>query len=343
MLIGAQVQVNLTTDPDWHDLSDAVGGGPQLVKDGRIVDDPDAPAARERDHRYPVVAVGIARDGRSLLVVEVDGRQPRFSIGLTQPQLAAYMQWLGASEAMAFDSGGSATVVARLPGRPHATVVNSPSDGRERPVADALLLYSRAVPGQAATLLVNANQHLRLFAGAAAPLSIIGVDALGNPVPALPPLAITAPTHLASVTPTGVVQAGTRPGTGVLRVESGAATGTVSFSVVTQLSRLVVSPTAVSLAPGTGQAFTVTGRDAEGQPVVVSEGTATWTLTPPWLGTISGSGRFVAGDRAGTGTITVWLGGAASQCSVTIAKSQVIHRPVGPKRQQIDPRHPARH
>jgi hypothetical protein len=180
MPLGTQVQVNLTTDPDWHDLSDAVGGGPQLVKDGRIVDDPDAPAARERNHRYPVVAVGIARDGRSLLVVEVDGRQPRFSIGLTRPQLAAYMQWLGATEAMAFDSGGSATVVARLPGKPHATVVNSPSDGRERPVANALLLYSRAVPGQAA-LLVNADQHPWLSAGAAAPLSVIGVDATRPP------------------------------------------------------------------------------------------------------------------------------------------------------------------
>ncbi len=343
MIIGGQVQVNLTTDPDWHDLSDAVGGGPQLVRDGRIVDDPDAPASRERDQRYPVVAVGIARDGRSLLVVEVDGRQPRFSIGLTQPQLAAYMQWLGASEAMAFDSGGSATVVARLPGRPHATVVNSPSDGSERPVADALLLYSRAVPGQAATLLVNANQPLRLFATAAAPLSVIGVDAQGNPVPALPPLTITAPPHLAFVTPTGIVQAGARPGTGVLHVQSGPATGTIPFSVVTQLTRLVVSPSAVSLAPGTGQTFILTGRDADGHPVVVPDGAATWRLTPPWLGTISGSGRFVAGDLAGTGTITVWLGGAASQCSVTIAKSHVTHRPVGPKRQMIDPRHPARH
>src|SRR5205807_1616237 len=84
------------------------------------------------------------------------------------PELAAYMQWLGAYQAMAFDSGGSATVVARLPGLPAPAVVNSPSDGRERPVANALLIHSTSVPGPAVKLLVNANQPLRLFAGAAA-------------------------------------------------------------------------------------------------------------------------------------------------------------------------------
>ena len=57
-----------------------------------------------------------AQDGRRILLAEVDGRQPRVSIGLTQPELASYMRWLGAYQAMAFDSGGSVTMVARVPG-----------------------------------------------------------------------------------------------------------------------------------------------------------------------------------------------------------------------------------
>lgn len=73
--------------------------------------------------------------------VNFDGRQ-RQSIGLTQPELAAYMQRLGSHEAMAFDNGGSVTMVGRLPGRPTPIVLNSPSDGRERPIADALLVFS---------------------------------------------------------------------------------------------------------------------------------------------------------------------------------------------------------
>jgi hypothetical protein len=166
-----------------------------------------------------------------VILVEVDGRQPHLSVGLTQPQLAAYMQWLGASEAMAFDSGGSATMVVRLPGQPHPTVVNSPSDGHERPVADALLFHSTAVPGPAVGLLINANQPLRLLAGATAPLSIIGVDAQGNPVAPPQPIRVTAQPELVTVT-AGVVRVGEIPGTGVLRAESGGASGMVSLSVL---------------------------------------------------------------------------------------------------------------
>ncbi len=142
MPVGAPVQVNLTTAPDWHLARAIIGGGPFLVANGRIADDPHSPAPGERHRRSPVAAIGISQDSRRVLLAEIDGRQPRVSIGLTQPQLASYMQWLGAFQAMAFDSGGSATVVGRVPWRPVPSVLNSPSDGHERPVGNALLVFS---------------------------------------------------------------------------------------------------------------------------------------------------------------------------------------------------------
>ncbi len=143
------VQVNLATDPDWRTEHAVIGGGPLLVDQGQLAEDPYSPVPNERYHRNPVSAVGISRDGRTMLLVAVDGRQPRLSVGLTQPQLAAYMQWLGAYQAMEFDSGGSVTMVIRPAGRPAPVVVNSPSDGHERPVADALLVFSMPSEGQA--------------------------------------------------------------------------------------------------------------------------------------------------------------------------------------------------
>ncbi len=88
MTAGAPIQLSLTTDPDWHEVQTVIGGGPLLVENGQIVDDPDAPAPQERDHRNPVIGVGIAQDGHTLTFVEVDGRQPSLSIGVTRPQLA---------------------------------------------------------------------------------------------------------------------------------------------------------------------------------------------------------------------------------------------------------------
>jgi hypothetical protein len=142
---GMAVEVHLTTAPDWRGLHMAIGGGPILVENGYPVDDPISPVPRERNRRNPVLAAGLSKDGATLLLVAADGRQPRLSMGLTQPQLAAYMRWLGAYAAMAFDSGGSVTMVARFPGRPSPTVLNSPSDGHERPVGNALLVFSTAV------------------------------------------------------------------------------------------------------------------------------------------------------------------------------------------------------
>lgn len=139
---GMPVHVTLATTPDWRSVHSAIGGGPVLVQNGQVVNDPHPPVPSERHQPNPVLAVGISRDGRTMLLVGVDGRQPRHSIGLTQPQLAAYMQRLGAHQAMAFDSGGSVTMVTRFSGSGLPTVVNSPSDGRERPVANALLVFS---------------------------------------------------------------------------------------------------------------------------------------------------------------------------------------------------------
>jgi len=56
---------------------------------------------------------------------------------MTLEELAGELVRLGAVEAMNLDGGGSTTMV--VAGR----VRNSPSDGRERPVSDALLVRLR--------------------------------------------------------------------------------------------------------------------------------------------------------------------------------------------------------
>jgi hypothetical protein len=145
---GMPVQVNLTTLPDWREAAHIVGGGPLLVMNGRVIMDPLSPVPDERYRRNPVTAIGVSRDGGTMLLVAVDGRQPRLSIGLTQPQLAHYMRWLGAFNAMAFDSGGSVTMTVRFPWRPWPAVVNSPSDGHERAVGNALLILSNPLNAQ---------------------------------------------------------------------------------------------------------------------------------------------------------------------------------------------------
>jgi exopolysaccharide biosynthesis protein len=70
-------------------------------------------------------------------LVEVDGRQSNISVGMTFPELADYLVKLGCEEAMNFDGGGSSTLWAL------GMVRNSPSEGDERPSANALVVIRR--------------------------------------------------------------------------------------------------------------------------------------------------------------------------------------------------------
>lgn len=120
-----------------EDKADYVlGAGPFLVRQGAIAlttaaEDFPADIAVGR---APRTAVGISKTGQLLLVV-VDGRQWN-SIGLTLQELAEFMQSLGAQDAMNLDGGGSSELVLK------GDIMNTPSDGQERPVASALGVFA---------------------------------------------------------------------------------------------------------------------------------------------------------------------------------------------------------
>lgn len=133
--VGDSVTVGEQLKPAWSNIRLAVGAGPQLMKDGAIylTTKTEGFGSDVSGGRAPRTAVGVNAQGHLLLVV-VDGRQPGHSIGMTLIELAKLMQELGAKNAMNLDGGGSTEMVVC------GELVNRPSDGRERPVGDALLL-----------------------------------------------------------------------------------------------------------------------------------------------------------------------------------------------------------
>ncbi|MGH2737032.1 MAG: phosphodiester glycosidase family protein [Actinomycetota bacterium] len=117
----------------WSGVSETVGGNPTLLEDGRmVVEKSNNPFFL----RHPRTGVGITRDER-LLLVAVDGRRPRYSVGMRLREFARFFRTQGATWALNLDGGGSTTMIVR--GR----VINRPSDGPERPVSSALLVVGR--------------------------------------------------------------------------------------------------------------------------------------------------------------------------------------------------------
>ena len=126
----------------FHPL-EALGGRPLLLRDSTIVPAVDTEGnAGFATARHPRTAVGIAREGRRLLLVVVDGRQKGYSDGMSLRELANLMRHLGARDAINLDGGGSTTLVYADPdssGR--LRIANRPSDpAGERPVGNALAI-----------------------------------------------------------------------------------------------------------------------------------------------------------------------------------------------------------
>jgi hypothetical protein len=134
--VGSKVTILLTLTPPWTNVPEAVGGGPVIVRDGKpVFRSFESFTTGQLTPRSPRAGVGQLADGRVVLVA-VDGRQPGYSTGLTNFELALTMMRLGCVTASALDSGGSTTMAF------DGKLLNSPSDrGGERAVAEALTLF----------------------------------------------------------------------------------------------------------------------------------------------------------------------------------------------------------
>ena len=131
---GTVVTLRLILQPDWSVVSDAIGGGPILVRDGTpVYRSNEGFTTSQLAPRGPRTAVGQRADG-GIVLLTTDGRQPGLSVGMTNFELAQTLVRFGAVRGMALDGGGSSTLAF------DGTVLNSPSDGRERAVSTALML-----------------------------------------------------------------------------------------------------------------------------------------------------------------------------------------------------------
>lgn len=127
----------------------AVAGGPALVRGGQIYLNPAANGMTTSTglpnialvQRHPRTVAGITASGQLLLVV-IDGRQPTYSVGVTLPEAADVMRWLGAVEAVNLGGGGDSTLIA------NGVLYNRPTDYfgagvSERPVGNAIALLPK--------------------------------------------------------------------------------------------------------------------------------------------------------------------------------------------------------
>ncbi len=133
---GADVRLTVETNGvDWKKAVHAVGGGPMLLTEGKVTVNPTAEAFSNdfSTAMHPRSAVGVTKSGDVWMVV-VEGRQA-LSRGAALTELANILKRLGCWSALNMDGGGSTTLALQ------GMLVNRPSGGTERPIANSLLLF----------------------------------------------------------------------------------------------------------------------------------------------------------------------------------------------------------
>ena len=130
--------------PEWNQVRHAIGGRLRLLKNGKInetlVEMHNAEKRHTPGKRTPILnlsheprtALGYNAD--TLFLVVADGRQPKYSTGLTLYELASILIELGATEAINLDGGSSSTFVVK------DAVINKPSGQQERDVLNAVFI-----------------------------------------------------------------------------------------------------------------------------------------------------------------------------------------------------------
>ena len=303
----------------------AVSGAAYLVQNGQMA--VPVTGGGENNVTYPVVGVGVNKAGTRAIFAVFNGRASEdVATGLTRPQFAQWMMAHGAYNAIEFDSGGSAEMVGRLPGQQQVSVLNTPSDGDERPVANGLFLYTNeASPGPSASAVVNGGQPMTVLSGTTEPVSAYASDAEDNPA-ASPVQLSVQPQSLATVSGTTLIAG--QAGHGWLAVRAGQATSRVPLTVASSAASLSMSPSEPDLENSGTQQFSLTGT-AAGGPLTLGNKDATWSVSPSSLGTITSGGLFTAAASGdGLATVSATAGGKTATASVAVGSQSVVVDPM---------------
>ncbi|MEU5870563.1 phosphodiester glycosidase family protein [Glycomyces sp. NPDC047369] len=322
--VGDAVAIEYAAETEGDLPQTAVAGNQLLITDGELVDQTD-------QARHPRTAVGVSEDGTTLYVLTVDGRQAA-SGGYTLRETAEQLLAMGAYSALNLDGGGSSTLIARAPGTEDLVTVNSPSDGSERSVGNALAFTVPDGDGEADGFAVapqapfnpgaiEGADYDRVFPGLTRPLSVAAYDDAYGPADADPRWK-TDPSRLGWVDDDAVFHARNRSGDAVVTAKDGRASGSTELTVLGALDAIAPSTRLLALpdADATG-GFHVIGTDADGftapidpADVDLSYDGDLFAIEPDGLG-----GYTVAAKAAsGSGTVEVTVDGEATALAITV-------------------------
>lgn len=299
---GDTVSVFLGILPGSVRVKELIGGFSILVSEGVRV-------TTRVTTREPRTSAGFSADSTTLYLWTVDGRFPG-SAGMTYFEMADFMLSHNMAFGINLDGGGSTTMVV------DGTIMNRPSDGSERPVANGMLVVSSAPTGALANIQLEPLKG-SVYTGDSLQFSVYASDEYGNPYTLNPSqLVYAVPARLGTVTPDGIYRPANVADSGYVSVSYGGLSDS-SFVRVVPLSRITLRPQDVVTDTTRTVPFTVSGMYLDSTNRTIANTLVGFTVGNPAVGAISPSGVF-RGSLAGSSDLIAEYKGLRDTAGVTV-------------------------
>ncbi|MBR3933835.1 MAG: phosphodiester glycosidase family protein [Clostridia bacterium] len=300
--VGDKIKFDYYITPDIQNVQTAMGGGAMLVTEGKI----PSKFSHNIAGYNPRSAIGMSRDGKTLYLVAVDGRQTS-SRGMTMSELAQLMKDLGCYNAVNLDGGGSTNMVASTVTDEDMKTVNSPTENRK--VINAVGISYESSNNTPAGIILTPDKDT-VFIGDKVQITPTVYDENMRPA--------TGKVTLSSVH--GTINENTlTPNTGgniQINASCENASGILNIFVIDKITGIEV-PSYMSLDAGQSKSIDIKVFDGSGHYASVSN-TTPFYITSSDTSVVSVSGSKLTAHKNGTAIITVAKDGAASYISVCV-------------------------
>ena len=170
---GQRAEMVINANVNLDAINTAISGSYRILYGGQVT-----PSASRSTARNPRTLLGLNHAADTLILMTIDGRGASIGVGL--PEAAQLMREFGAYHAINLDGGGSTTMAARLPAQ-NLSIINTPSDGGQRAVINAIGVTSSAPQGAIHSMEFYGTQRY-IPIGLTEPLAIRAFDAYMNPL-----------------------------------------------------------------------------------------------------------------------------------------------------------------
>lgn len=310
---GHKVELDVEMDLDIEAVKMAVSGGALLLENGEV---PEKFTANITGAN-PRTAIGTSKDGNTLYLITVDGRQSS-SIGMTQTELAEFLKEKGIYNAMNLDGGGSTTMIGRKLGELAIKTINSPSGVTLRKVTNAIGVYNTTKTSSLSNIVVKIPEE-NVFVNSKRKIEILGYDKYYNPVEVdFDDFNFDVSGAKVEVKD-GYIYSTDEVGTSTITVKKGKISNKISIDVLSAPNEIEIAPKKSATSLGESIEYSFRVKNKNGYYATLENDEFEYEV-------VSGDGKFEGNkfipSKEGDHVISVSVGNAKSYALVTVGEAK---------------------